>query len=155
MFLTIFILLFSISIIFMYFGFVLDDITFKVVGFGVLTFIFVSISISGLSYSNGTVTEICTPMVESFTELYVYGDNYTGYHWDYANEPPPEFNDVNLFHVNRTNYYTDYCYNQTLEPTEDIYLQRTVFIVLSVFALFGALVFPFLEYKSWGKNDGT
>ena len=44
----------------------------------------------------------------NISEYYVYGDNYTGYHWDYLN--PPTKTDVNLFHTVReeTVLYSEY-----------------------------------------------
>lgn len=43
-----------------------------------------------------------------YTEFYVYGDNYTGYHWDYVTPGPPGVNEVNLFHMNRTIEYSNF-----------------------------------------------
>ena len=37
-------------------------------------------------------------------EVFVYGDNYSGYHWDY-DFPNPSVDDVNLFHSNKTTTY--------------------------------------------------
>ena len=42
------------------------------------------------------------------TEFYVYGDNWTGYHWDYEGEPGPSNNDIYLFHIVEENVYSTY-----------------------------------------------
>jgi len=45
-------------------------------------------------------------------ESYQYGNNFTGYHWDYDTSDAPNFNpsstDVFLFHKNTTDRYTHY-----------------------------------------------
>jgi len=53
------------------------------------------------------------PIGENFEEYYVYGDNFTGYHWDY--DDPPSFNPsqdgiIFLFHTvhNGTTVYASW-----------------------------------------------
>lgn len=43
-----------------------------------------------------------------FEEDYVYGNNFTGYHWDYTYGGPPVVNDVYLFHINRSLKYYNF-----------------------------------------------
>lgn len=57
-------------------------------------------------------------VLESVNKTLKYGDNYTGYHWDYMNDPPTCSNPtavecVNLFHIYETNKkeYKNVCYN--------------------------------------------
>jgi len=55
----------------------------------------------------------------NISEYYIYGDNYSGYHWDYANPPPScppnNLDCVRLFHTERieNNIYSEYT-NHTL-----------------------------------------
>ena len=59
---------------------------------------------------------------------YKYGDNYSGYHWDYAS-PSPSVNDVNLFHT-----YEHYEYDTYKNATFGIYLSiASIFGFVSVF----------------------
>lgn len=42
-------------------------------------------------------------------EVYVYGNNFSSYHWDYANPPPTNpSTEMVLFHVNKTDNYRNY-----------------------------------------------
>jgi len=116
MILTIFILLFLISIIFIIIGFSIDDTIFKVLGFGIMAVICIS-SITGIDYKNGEIKEICSPFISNFDDS--------------------------------SNNYTTICYNETTTNTNETYMSRTIFIILSVFAIFGALLFPYLEHKKW------
>ena len=46
-----------------------------------------------------------------YEETYIYGNNFSGYHWDYANplEARPQDPDLAyLFHTNRTALYSNY-----------------------------------------------
>jgi len=149
MILTIYILISAISITFLYFGFSLDDTIFKVLGFGLMSLVFIG-SIGGIEYTTGSINEICSPIINNFEDTYVYGNNLTGYHWDYNDDDAPSTKDnIYLFHVQRENNYTTFCYNETSINTNDQYESKTIFIILSVFAIFGALLFPYLEHKNW------
>ena len=57
---------------------------------------------------------------KNVSEVYVYGENYSDYHWDYNTDPPVcsnpnDFSCVNLFHKNiiENNIYSEYT-NHTL-----------------------------------------
>jgi len=89
----------GLSIALLITGFALDDTALQLVGFSFL-FISGTILLAGsVEYKTG----------EHYSELYVYGDNYTGYHWDYNNPPPTcvpnNLDCVKLFHTNRTIEY--------------------------------------------------
>jgi len=85
-------------------GFALDDTALQLVGFA---FLFTA---GGLFLTDPL--EIQSGL--NISEYYVYGDNYSSYHWDYANPPPAcppnNLDCVNLFHTERTetNLYSEW-----------------------------------------------
>ena len=93
--LILFIVFLSLSLLLVTLGLIKSEHSeLALVGFGFL-FIMSLIIINGdIQYKTGT------------KEVYVYGNNYTGYHWDYVIPGPPVVNDVNLFHSNQTNIYS-------------------------------------------------
>lgn len=109
MILTLYLALLALSVVTVGLGLVLGEQYFTFAGL----FFFFSLGLllltNGLTLKTG---EIFTPC--DYQEYYVYGDNYTGYHWDYANPPPPGLADVNLFHVYRN-------YSGCVETTEYVY----------------------------------
>ncbi len=67
------------------------------IGFAFLFSLSIIIINEDLEYSTG------------YNELYIYGNNYSDYHWDYTgNEPNPNSQAVNLFHMNNTIIYTEF-----------------------------------------------
>ena len=66
----------------------------------------------GLEFVNETAT------------YYQYGDNYSGYHWDYVNPAPTNKDPVNIFHTYETKTY-------------DTYKNAIFGFYLSLFSLFG------------------
>lgn len=60
---------------------------------------------------------VCENVLNSTLENYVYGDNYTSYHWDYTYSNPNPNADVNLFHKNTTYNYDYICYDITDSST--------------------------------------
>ena len=95
MILTLYLALLALAVIVVGLGVVLDEQYFTFVGL----FFFFSLGI--LLLSNGVTVktgETVTPC--EYEDSYVYGDNYSGYHWDYAT-PNPAANDINIFHVFR------------------------------------------------------
>jgi len=75
----------------------LDDYPFiGIMGWFVLFIIGMSVLTTGLYYQSGT------------SELYQYGNNFTGYHWDYDySAPPAKPTDAFIFHRNLSNVYTE------------------------------------------------
>lgn len=70
-------------------------------------------------------------------EVYVYGDNYTSYHWDYDYSNPNPNADVNLFHKNTTYIYSAY------EDSSGFFTTHRfgyVLAVMSVIGMIGSLV---------------
>lgn len=59
--------------------------------------------------------EVCQPVLNYTRDTYEYGNNFTGYHWDYDTGTAPDGPqlDAYLFHRNTTYDYTTYCYNVT------------------------------------------
>lgn len=57
----------------------------------------------------------CEWKINKTTELYKYGNNFTGYHWDYdaGTAPDGPQTDAYLFHKNTTYTYFDTCATRT------------------------------------------
>ena len=96
--------------------------------------------------------------VPTFTEeVYIYGNNYTDYHWDYMTQPPNctnpnDFTCVNLFHRNITTSYETVCTNQTSLPgVGGLVTAYSWVFYLTLFMIFGALCVLFYEtvIKKW------
>lgn len=88
---------------------------------------------------------VCEPVINTTTELYQYGNNFTGYHWDYdaGTAPDGPQTDAYLFHKNTTNYYSTYCYTIT-NGTNNTFLKS----ILWFFRLFITYIILYLGYQS-------
>jgi len=63
--------------------------------------------------------------------VYKYGNNFTGYHWDYDYSTLPNTNnDIYLFHVTEYNQYT-------------FYQNRTMGIYLAIISIIGMIVLAY------------
>jgi hypothetical protein len=83
---------------------------------------------------------VCELKLNTTYETYQYGNNFTGYHWDYDTGTAPDGpqTDAYLFHKNITNYYGQYCYtvsNGSRALFTSYALMLLVFVVY-VFLLF-------------------
>lgn len=86
--------------------------------------------------------ETCIDVLNNTQEVYVYGKNYTGYHWDYESPTSPPYTEVNLFHKNTTYTYSTYCYDNTTSTTS-----RTVYKLVSwVVYIFNAFMLIYFVY---------
>lgn len=95
---------------------------------------------SGLAYSvERDKIPACENLINQTRETYIYGDNYTGYHWDYTGtEPLPAQSDTNLFHKNTTYTYFNSC-AATAAP-----ISLSILYVLTTYLIYGGLVFLFI-----------
>lgn len=93
----------------------------------------------GVQYPDGENTTL------SFNETYVYGDNYTGYHWDYVS-PSPSVNDVNLFHRSRTEDSSTVINYSTYE--------NRIYGILLLFVFVFGMVFSLGEIRGTKESDG-
>lgn len=89
----------------------------------------------------------CSTELETETAFYVYGDNYTGYHWDYE-IPGPSTNDVNLFHENRSYYYTTVCTDSQIvqQPA------AVIFGIMASFTIFLTVIYSIMIFSEEGKK---
>lgn len=96
--LTIYALLLLLSFIILWLSYEYDAPVFRIVG---LFFLFVL----GLTLLNGDLRVVVgeNKTLCDYQDTYIYGDNFTGVHWDYADDPTPKTgNDIYVFHVNRS-----------------------------------------------------
>ena len=108
-----------------------------------------------LLLSKSTLDNCEIVKVETVTK-YKYGNNFTGYHWDYDNNPPPAQNNVFIFHTNTTNTFKEICYTQNKNTALTFYN-----IVLWLNRLFWLYVIIYLSYyvfrkgfsKYWGEGN--
>ena len=97
MLIWLFIIFITLGVLFSFIGFFADIPLFAMIGT-------ILIFLMGLNLINEPLTY---PIGE--TELYQYGNNFTGYHWDYdTGVPPSSSTDVFLFHTNTTPIYESY-----------------------------------------------
>lgn len=93
-------------------------------------------------------SENCEFVLTKQRESYIYGDNFSGYHWDYIN--PPNLNpsdDIFLFHRNVTNTY-DYVCVESEYNTPFIFYEVVVWFV----RIFITYVFVYLFWVFWFKK---
>lgn len=114
MILELFIVLFVLAAFLIALGYYTQDSFYAYVGLFFLFIIGVLIMTNQLQYKIG---ETFTPC--DWEEYYVYGDNYSGYHWDYITAPPvcnnpTDTSCINLFHAVRN-------YSGCVEIYTDVY----------------------------------
>lgn len=136
---TIFITLVLLAFFLVIVGYWTNQTYLEMVGY---TFLFISgvaLMNTGIQYIDGENLSI------NETNVYVYGNNFTGYHWDYASTPPscsnPAQSDscVWLFHSNTTRHeYKVYDY--------DLYENTQLGIYLAMIGAIG-FVISFWRYR--------
>jgi len=111
---------------------------------GILKFLTIMFALALLLIVPSAVVnnEDCGFYLNYTADIYRYGNNYSGYHWDYAS-PSPSVNDISLFHKNTTYTYTELC------TTDDSSTTTTFFkIVMWFYRLFIAYIILYLGYNS-------
>jgi len=119
----------------------------------VLAYFFVVAAVILLGKSLIDGGESCELVLNGTTEIYIYGNNFDGYHWDgYNITAPPQANqDAFLFHKNVTNTYSTVCYDNNTNNTAN----NTYKLFLGFVLVFFIYVFIYFSYKvlSWaGKR---
>lgn len=67
-------------------------------------------------------------------ETYIYGTNYTGYHYDdYGGPASPSLNDLSLFHKNTTDIYSTY------EDSSGFFTTHNFGYLLAVMSIIGMI----------------
>jgi len=93
--------------------------------------------------------EVCEVVLNDTQEVYIYGNNFTDYHWascEGASEAPLQTDrQAFLFHKNITNNYTEYCYVK--EDGSRTFI-RAFSIILVIFMIYIAFIF-FADIISW------
>jgi hypothetical protein len=92
-------------------------------------------------------SKACDFVVNETNEIFVYGNNYSGYHWDYES-PSPSVNDVNLFHKQTINTY-DYVCDDTENGTSIIFYKAYWWFL----RVFFAYIFVYYIYIVFVKNN--
>ena len=113
---------------------------------GVFFFIFILLLIpkSALDYQNE-----CDFVVNKTRETYIYGDNFSGHHWDYVDTPNPNTDkNIYLFHKNVT-YTYDYVCSDTENSTASIFYKT----YMSFIKILAAYIFVYLFYVIFLKNN--
>ena len=86
---------------------------------------------------------VCELVLDNTQDVYQYGNNFTGYHWDYDTGTAPDGPqlDAYIFHINRTNTYIEQCYTINGNTGNIFYIAVLWFIrVLAIF------IFIYLSY---------
>lgn len=94
----------------------------------------------------------CEILLNKSEEVYRYGDNFSGYHWDYDNSTAPKLpGDAYLFHKNTTFTYSEYCTTATTTTAATFYK-----MVIWLYRLFAAYIIVYLFVLSlqylWGSH---
>jgi len=93
-----FFVILAVGIVLMALGFIIDIPVITFVGTTMIFLLGLNLLSAGLDYKSGV------------EDVYVYGNNFSGYHWDYdGTQPPPKDLDAAyLFHTNSTDIYSHY-----------------------------------------------
>lgn len=134
MILTIYASLFIISFALLFLGYYSKTDSVKLVGFGIIFLLGVTLmdlNIPGLDTSGGIE-------YKNYTDtMYVYGHNFSGYHWDYVDPNTHTFeNDAFIFHT-----LQEYDYAK--------YTNHTIGFLISICGFLG-WVSIFLDYRKRG-----
>jgi len=122
--LTFFAIFAALSVVLIIIGFALDISIFSLVGTISLMLIGGMLLAEGLNYKSGEET------------IYIYGDNYDGYHYDDYNESaPPQLNDLNLFETVTEDVYTNISDTTTLRIAWLLIILGGLGFALSLFNL--------------------
>ena len=89
-----------------------------------------------------TNNEECDYFLANTSAYFVYGNNYTGYHWDYT-VGNPSINDINLFHEERSYEYEELCVSDDSNTTTTFFK-----LVMWFYRLFILYILIFLGYNS-------
>ena len=111
-----------------------------------LGFILLYVALAHLSVLSGLAYGVerdalggCGERLKNETTYYKYGNNYTGYHWDYQSPPEnPPITDINLFHD-----YTTYVYENTCDDLATPFT-LSVLYVLTSYLIYGGVLFLFI-----------
>jgi len=87
----------------------------------------------------------CQELLVNESSYYVYGDNYSGYHWDYE-EPNPSATDINLFHTETSYIYEDSCADRTTPSSIEMLFVAYTYVLYMVL-LVSVLALMFLGLK--------
>lgn len=111
---------------------------------GILKFLTIMFALALLIVMPAVVTnnEECSYLLTNESSYYVYGDNYSSYHWDYTS-PSPSVNDISLFHDYTTYYYEEYCVTDESNTTNTFFK-----LVMWFYRLFITYIILFLGYNA-------
>lgn len=93
--------------------------------------------------------EKCDLVMLNETHFYSYGNNYTGYHWDYENSPVPPAagNTISLFHQNVTYEYGYNCYSTGVN--DGLTLYRLILGFLVVFFIYVVFYYAYAVFNAF------
>ena len=134
--------------ILIYLGFKLDNEHIAIKSFFILSFFFLVLLIpKALIDSNQT----CEILDNTTTEIYIYGDNYSGYHSDYDFQPTT-IDELNLFHRNITHNYNIYCFDNNSNTPIIFYRGLLTMLVIVMSYLF---IYIFDKWANRGMRFGN
>ena len=112
---------------------------------GVLTILLMSINPS----------PSCDWLLTNESTYFVYGNNYSGYHWDYdvndvpACSNPNDFDCVKLFHEEKSYTYTNSCASENFDIIEALYM--VLIAIFGMLIIVTIIVFAFEFIKTLKK----
>jgi hypothetical protein len=97
-----------------------------------------------------SATDNCEIKLNYTDNVYVYGSNFTGYHWDYDfTLNPAQVPDYELFHVREYNEYIEVC-PESVKTTNSVFfknMSRLMYVFW--FYIIVYISYVFLKFKNW------
>jgi len=80
-------------------------------------------------------SNVCEVVVVNESTYYVYGDNFTDYHWDYTFSPTPQnpLDAAYLFHEEKSFVYDTYCYDKADGSRTFIIVFSIILVVFMIY----------------------
>lgn len=146
---------FVLAFLFIIVGYKSENIVMQLAGFALIALLSFTFLTGSIEFKTGQTVEECENVINFTDNVYVYGNNYTGYHWDYDYDLNPSFNDYNLFHVKEYNTYTTLCTNSTTTNNYEDFngLDNTILGVFILFAGVVGLIGVWDQYRKKGRSD--
>lgn len=107
----------------------------------------------------------CQVLMINESTYYKYGNNFTGYHWDYDYTSAPNFANPNdpssvfLFHEYKDYTYQEVCFPKTTKIYENYFEATTVALRLFILFIMLNLIWSVIEFligkvNGWKNKNG-
>lgn len=98
----------------------------------------------------------CELVLNLTQETWVYGSNFTGYHWDYRGDSLSQVTETGAypFHRNTTHTYATICYEKTQSTSaKTLYrIANWVFILYIAYVMIYLIYWVFIKVQTWWRR---